>query len=262
MKRLKLVILSSLLVMTSACATKPYAPVQFQSSQTEIKSIALADDVVKDMLDANKVDSNMSMGYSAGGPLGLLLVTAFEGGETIARKNALKDIMDATDFDAETEFQTLMRDKLAAAGYENAPVAGKRRKRRELLSKVPKTDADAVLDVSMTNFGVQKSDIGENWKPAAAVEIRLMSADGKTVLMDNKISYNQGMLNDAKEQILRVRRKGEGVGYYKIKDIDGELMAGEMRVMLDNITDVIMLLLKPKAKPPIGTAQSANNSDI
>lgn len=243
MKFGRLILLISTAVLASACATKPYAPVQFTSKQS-VKSIALADDVVKDKLDANTVDTNMGLGYQAGGPIGLFLVTAFETGETISRKDALADIMDATDFDAENEFQTLLREKLEKAGFTNAPVVGKKRKYRELHLKTPKSDvADAVLDISITNFGVQKSDIGEDWKPAAAVEVRLVSSKDKSILMENKISYNKGFVNEANLPVLKIAARKEGVGYYKIKDIDGALMAGEMRTMLDKITDVIVLLL-------------------
>ncbi len=242
MKFNRLILILSTAVFASACATKPYAPVQF-TSKSSVKTIAIADDVVKDKLDANKVDTNMGLGYQAGGPIGLFLVTAFETGETIARKDALAEIMDATDFEAESEFQALLREKLEKAGYINAPGVGKKRKYRELHSKIPKSDADAVLDISITNFGVQKSDIGEDWKPSAAVEVRLVSSKDKSVLMENKISYNKGFPLQSEFPVLQIAARKEGISYYKIDQIDGELMAGEMRTMIDKITDVIVLLL-------------------
>lgn len=230
-------------LMASACATKPYVPTVYDPVNANVESIAIADDVVKDKLAANELSSNMGTGQAAGGLIGLLVVAAIEGAETSSRKDRLAEVMEPVGFDAETVFQEMMAEKLKAGGFTGGDIVGGLRSKNAPLEKFPETDADAILDVSMTNFGIQKAKTGDPWRPAAGVFVQLVSSDDNTLLMENQISYNSGLVG-AKEGVIQLQPQADSVGYMKVKEIDAEDMAAQMTDMIDEITDTIMTLLK------------------
>ena len=239
----KILLLGAIALMGSACATKPYVPTIYDPVNANVKSIAIADDVVKDKLAANELSSSMGTGQAAGGLIGLLVVAAVEGAETSSRKSNLEEVMDPIGFDAETVFQKMMAEKLAAAGFSGGEIVGGERKKRKPLTEFPETSADAILDVSMTNFGIQKAKTGDPWRPAAGVYVQLVSSEDNTVLMENQISYNSGLVA-AQEGVIKLQPQADSVGYMKVKEIDGEIMASQMTDMIDEITDTIITLLK------------------
>ncbi len=245
MKINKIAILTGATVFMAGCATKPYVPTVYDVSSSQVKSIALVDDAVESRLAANELSSSMGTGSAAGGLLGVLVVAAIEGSETSSRKNNLAEVMDPIGFDQEAVFQDMMQKKLAMAGYaDTVIVGGEREKRRSLKDdELPETTADAILDVNITNFGVQKAKTGEEWRPAAGVVVRLLSSADKSLLMENQISYNLGLVG-AKEGVILLQPEAQSIGYMKIKEIEGQVMADQMNAMLDEITDTIITLLK------------------
>lgn len=238
-----ILLVSAFALLGSACATKPYVPTVYDPVNANVKSIAIADDVVKDKLAANELSSSMGTGQAAGGLIGLLVVAAVEGAETSSRKNKLAEVMDPIGFDAEVVFQKMIAEKLAAVGFTGGEIVGGERSKHEPLEKFPETSADAILDVSMTNFGIQKAKTGDPWRPAAGVFVQLVSSTDNTVLMENQISYNSGLIG-AKEGVIQLQPQADSVGYMKVKEINGEIMASQMTDMIDEITDTIITLLK------------------
>jgi len=244
MKFHKIALISSVAILASACATKPYIPTVYDPVNAKVSTIALADDSIQEKMGANELSSSTGTGQAAGGLIGLLMVAAVEGIETSSRKGNFAEIMEPTGFDAEAEFQKMMASKLAAAGFQSSGVVGGERDKQAPLTEFPDTDADAILDVSMSNFGIQKAKTGEEWRPAAGVIVRLISSDDDdTLLMENQISYNLGLLN-AKEGVIQLQPGPDSIGYMKVKEMDAEVMVSEMTTMLDQITDTIITLLK------------------
>lgn len=239
----KTFLISAVALMGSACATKPYVPTVYDPVNANVKSIAIADDVVKDKLAANELSSSMGTGQAAGGLIGLLVVAAVEGAETSSRKSKLAEVMDPIGFDAETVFQEMMAKKLLDAGFSGGEIVGGVREKNAPLKEFPETSADAILDVSMSNFGIQKAKTGDPWRPAAGVNVQLVSSNDGTLLMENQISYNMGLIA-AKEGVIQLQPQADSVGYMKVKEINGEIMASQMTDMIDEITDTIMTLLK------------------
>ena len=132
-------------------------------------------------------------GQAAGGLIGALVVAAIEGAETSSRVGNLEELMAPLNFDHEAEFESMLQSKLAEAGYGDVKLVGESRKKMAPLTKktMPETTADAVLDVSMVSFGVQKAVTGEEWRPAAGVKVQLLNAADSSILMENMISYNR-----------------------------------------------------------------------
>jgi len=168
-----------------------------------------------------------------------------EGAETSGRVGNLAEILEPTGFDAEAEFEKMLTLKLAEAGYSGTKVVGGKRDKRGPLKAFPETTADAILDVSMNSFGMQKAQTGEEWRPAAGVNVQLVSTVDNSVLMENIISYNSGVTGSTQtEGIIVMSPAADSIGYMKIKEMDGPVVVDEMRNMLDEITTTIVSLLK------------------
>jgi len=245
-KMLKLCTAAGAAIAMTACATPPYVPTVYDASTANVKTIALADDSMPEKMGANELASAMGTGQAAGGLIGLLVVAAMEGAETSSRVGKLNEMMEPLNFDYETEFETILQTKLSEAGYGDVDVVGGARKKMAPLTvkTLPETTADAVLDVSMVSFGVQKAVTGQEWRPAAGVKVQLLGAAEGNVLMENMISYNSGVLNITEtEGFITMEPSAESVGYLKIKEMDPEVVRDETRVMLNDIADMIITLL-------------------
>lgn len=227
----------------SACATKPYVPTLYDASSYKVETIAIADDAIGEKLGANELASAMGTGQAAGGLIGVLVVAAMEGAETSSRVGSLNKIMETSSFDAEASFEKMLSEKLLAAGYNDVKIVGGERKNRGPLKEFPETTADAILDVSMTNFGMQKAQTGQEWRPAAGVNVKLVSSVDDSVLMENMISYNSGVTQPSTEGMIILSPSVESVGYMKIKEMDAVVVEKEMMTMLDEITTTIVSLL-------------------
>jgi len=240
----KLALSACLMMTVSACATAPYVPTVYDASVTSVKSIAIADDSVPDEMGANELASAAGTGQAAGGLIGLLVVSAIEGAETSSRKGKLNEMMEPLGFDAEAEFEEMLRTKLTEAGYEGKGVVTVDRGKKSKLSELPETDADAVLNVEMVSYGMQKAVTGEEWRPAAGVRVQLVKNDTSEVLMENMISYNSGKLGVPQtEGFVTMEHAADSIGFLKIKEIEPEVVRDETRRMLDEISTMIVTLL-------------------
>jgi hypothetical protein len=243
---MRLLTLTALAALTlSACATAPYVPTLYDASTVEVKTIAIAEDALPEKIGANELATHTGTAQAAGGLIGLAIASAMEGVETSSRVGNLAEILEPIGFDAEAEFEKMLTTKLAEAGFAGTTIVGATRKKREPLKEFPETTADAILDVNMTSFGMQKAKTGEEWRPAAGMNVQLVSSVDNRVLMENVISYNSGV-TDAKqaEGIIVMAPSADSVGYMKVKEMDGQVVVAEMRNMLDEITTTIVSLLK------------------
>jgi len=240
----KLILLASTAALLSACATQPYVPTLYDASSASIETIAIAEDAIPEKLGANELASAMGTGQAAGGLIGVLVVAAMEGAETSSRVGNLNKIMETSDFDAEAEFEKMLSDKLRTAGFSDVSLVGDDRAKRGPLTAFPETTADGILDVSMASFGMQKAQTGQEWRPAAGVNVKLVSSADNSVLMENVISYNSGVVGGVPtEGIITMEPAADSVGYMKIKEMEAEVVEAEMKKMLDEITTMIVSLL-------------------
>ncbi len=228
----------------SACATKPYIPTLYDASSAQVRSIAIVDDSIPDELGANELASASGTGQAVAGIVGYLVVGAMEGIETNSRVNALKTLMQSSGFDAEAEFEKMLSAKLAAAGFQNMAVVGGPRNKRKPIKDYPASPADALLDVQMTNFGMQKAVTGQEWRPASAMIVKLVSTKDDSILVENTISYNSGLTSGAMEGMIYMSPSDTSVGFMKIKDMTAPEVAAQMRIMLDEVSSTIVALLR------------------
>jgi hypothetical protein len=243
MKHLPIIALAALTL--SACASTPYVPTLYDASTADVKTIAIADDALPEKIGANELASHTGTAQAAGGLIGFAVAAAMEGMETSSRVGNLAEILEPMGFDAEAEFEKMLTTKLAAAGYSGTNVIGGMRKKRGPLEAFPETTADAILDVHMNSFGMQKAKTGEEWRPAAGVTVQLVSTADDSILMDNVISYNSGVTGSNKtEGIIVMSPAADSVGYMKIKEMEGPVVVAEMRKMMDEISTTIVSLLK------------------
>lgn len=232
-------------VLMTGCATKPYVPTLYDAETASVGSIALADDAMPEKLGANELATSMGLGQATGGLIGGLVVAAMEGAETLSRVGKLNEMMEPLGLDFETEFETMLTTKLASSGYGDVQIVGGKRDKRGPLKAMPETTADAILDVHMTSFGMQKAQTGQEWRPAAGVDVRLVSVETDEVLMENVISYNSGVTSaGAKEGIVTLYPAATSTGYMKIKEMDPAVVAEEIRAMLDDISDTVVSMLQ------------------
>lgn len=240
------VLLCSTFALLSACATKPYVPTLYDAQTNPVNSIALMDDAILAKLKANDVATATGSGAASGGLIGALTIAAIEGAASASRENNLAKILEPTGFDAETIFETMLQAKLKEAGYGDVAIIGpEKRKKRSKDYKYPQTSADAVLDVTTSNFGVQKGGYGQEWHPAAGVVVKLVSSSDNTVLMENIISYNSGYGGGmVKEGVITLFPEPSSNGFTSVKKIEAEPIVIEFNEMLDKITTEIVSLLK------------------
>jgi len=244
LKLIKLSAASLAALLMTACATPPYVPTVYDASASKVQTIALADDSVPDQMGANELASASGTGQAAGGLLGYLVVSAIEGAETSSRKGALEELMAPLGFDAEAEFEAMLKKKLIEAGYGGLEMVEVKRNGKSALKAVPETSADAVLNIDMVKFGVQKAKTGEQWRPAAGVKIELVETATSEILMENMISYNSGILGVKEtEGFITMAPSLSSTGYKKIKEMDPVVVRDEMRVMLEEVSDMIITLL-------------------
>lgn len=228
----------------AACATPPYVPTVYDAQASNVRSVVIADDALPEGIGANELASAMGTGAAAGGLIGTLTVAAMEATETRMRVGKLKELIEPTGFDPEAEFERILAEKLALAGFEDTSVVSVERRGRKHIDGVPDTQADAVLDTTMTFFGMQKAVTGEEWRPAAGVMVRLLDADTGDTLMENVISVNNGRVaTSTREGIITVEPPADSVGYLKIKDMEADVVVADMRAMLSTIADNIVALL-------------------
>ena len=228
----------------AACASNPYVPTLYDATTADVSSIAIADDALPDSIGANELASAMGTGQAAGGLIGALVVASMEGIETSNRMKALAELLEPHNFDPEAEFEKALATKLVDAGYVSLDVVEVERKGRQPLKNLPATDADAVLDVTATSFGMQKAVTGEEWRPAAGMTVRLLRSGTEDVLMENVISFNNGVVTEVnREGIIEIAPEADSVGYLKIKEMDAEIVIAEMRTMIDVLSDTVVSLL-------------------
>jgi len=160
--------------------------------------------------------------------------------------DALPDEMGANELAsaAGTGQAAMLKTKLMNAGYEGLDVVEVERGKKSILKEMPETDADAVLNVQMKSFGVQKAVTGQEWRPAAGVMVQLVQNETSEILMENMISYNSGVLGVAQtEGFITMEPRADSVGYMKIKEMDPEVVRDETMKMLDEISSMIVTLL-------------------
>lgn len=243
-KKTGLALSACLILGLSACQTAPYVPTLYDANSANVKSMAISDDALPDEMGANELASAAGTGQAAGGLIGLLVVAAIEGAETSSRKGNLNEMMEPLNFNPEAEFEAMLKTKLMNAGYEGLDVVEVERGKKSILKEMPETDADAVLNVQMKSFGVQKAVTGQEWRPAAGVMVQLVQNETSEILMENMISYNSGVLGVAQtEGFITMEPRADSVGYMKIKEMDPEVVRDETMKMLDEISSMIVTLL-------------------
>lgn len=240
----KLTLSASLMFALAACTTAPYVPTVYDAEMAGVNTIAISDDALPEEMGANELASAAGTGQAAGGLIGLLVVAAMEGAETSSRKGKLNEMMEPLGFDAEAEFEAMLKTKLMNAGYEGLDVVDVTRGKKSVLEELPETDSDAILNVEMVSYGMQKAKTGEEWRPAAGVKVQLVKNGTSELLMENMISYNSGVLGvQQTEGFVTMEPSADSIGYLKVKEMDPEVVRDETRKMLEEISSMIVTLL-------------------
>jgi len=166
----------------SGCVS-PYVATPYERAAANVQQIALVNDAVPPRLTAWEV-------ASAGSNFGLIGALA-DAGIQQSRENQLMETLSGAHFDAEAVIEARLMSSLTANGYEVALLENGDRERRVFLEKYEggAEGVDAYLDVVVTNYGYIAAGMGQPWRPTADATVRLVSADGET-LMENQIAYN------------------------------------------------------------------------
>ncbi len=169
---------ASLSACTSTYVGKPYA-----AGPEPITRIAIADDSLPEGVSAVEV-------ASIGSNFGLIGALISAGVEN-SRENAIEQALATVSFDAEADLERALIDAFQANGVESAVSSGSKRTKRTFLVDYPGAQgAQAHLDLVATHYGYVSAGHGQPWRPMADVQVRLVSTDGKKVLLENRIAYN------------------------------------------------------------------------
>jgi hypothetical protein len=172
-------------VSLSACASA-YVGKPYDRASAGVHSIALASDTVPEKAEAYEV---ASVGSNFG-----LIGALVDAGIQASRANAVNEALTGSGFDAEARMEQHLTSRLTSEGYTVTKLAsGEHNKKREFLVSYPKAqaEADAVLDLTVVNFGYLSAGAFKPFRPTVFANVRLVSAkDPKKVLMENRIVYN------------------------------------------------------------------------
>lgn len=175
----KILIIAAAMAVT-ACAS-PYIATPYDRTTANVTRIALVDDSLEPKAIAYEV-------ASTGGNFGLIgaLVDA---GIQESRRTAVNEALDSVQFDAETVLERRIASTLNQQGYTVEALSGDREK-HDFLVAYPDTNAEAHLDIVVTNYGYMSSGAGQPFRPTVYAKVRLIRASDSSVLMDNMILYN------------------------------------------------------------------------
>jgi hypothetical protein len=170
---------ASLSACTSTYVAKPYV-----AGPEPITRVAIADDSLPEGISAVEV-------ASIGSNFGLIGALISAGVEN-SRESAIEAALATVSFDGEADLERALVDALQANGVQSAVSSGAKRTERTFLVKYPTAEggAQAHLDLVATQYGYVSAGHGQPWRPTADVQVRLVSLDGKKVLLENRIAYN------------------------------------------------------------------------
>ena len=236
-----LIILCASAALLTACASNPYVPTVFNPDQQKVETLAVVDVDMPEKLGANELTSHVGTAQAAGGLLGVLVAGAMEAAETSNRKGSLDEKMAGIDIDYEAEFEAMLMKKIAAKGYKDVSITLAERKKDKLLN-IEKT-ADAYLDIDVQSFGLQKAKTGTEWRPAMGTKVRLLSSNDQSLLMENYISYNSGVISELRGGHITVEPDTSSTGFMKIKDVEPDIVNKDIMAMMDEVTTIIASLI-------------------
>ena len=198
---IKKIILGGASLSMAACASTPYAPTLYDRDMAQVETIMLVGDPLPDQVIAAEGatdGANITSAAAAAVPLAGLFVAAAAAGVAAKaadiRHDKIDDALAEAGYDHEAVFLASMTAKLAEQGYAVAVDDETERKKHELLEEyegvASAEQADAYLDVVASGFGFQRAGKRADWRPVAFVDVRLVSAEDGTTLLDHKLRYN------------------------------------------------------------------------
>ena len=164
-----------------ACAS-PYAGVPYAPPATRVEKVALAADPLPEKVIAYEA-------ASVAGNFGLIgaLVDA---GVQASRKDRVNDALESINYAPEPRFEQYLTEALAQQRIQLAVSKGPNREKRKFLAAYSGADgAQAYLDFNVTSFGYLNAG-SQMWRPVVTADVRLVDANTKKTLMENRIFYN------------------------------------------------------------------------
>ncbi|MDY6925124.1 MAG: hypothetical protein SWI22_14340 [Pseudomonadota bacterium] len=216
-----------------ACAS-PYVAKPYDRASANVQSIAVLDDSLPEKAIAYEVAST----GSSFGLIGALVDAGIQG----SRQEAVNAALNGVSFDAEQIMEARLASALSREGYTVAVMDNGVRPKREVLATYPAapTEADAYLDIVVTQYGYLSPGAGQPFRPHASAVVKLVSvADGSTVLAENVVAYNP---MGAPQGIVTITPNGDYVFRNR-----GELLADPQR-LADGITDALNQVADTAAK--------------
>lgn len=168
----------------SACVA-PYVATPYDRTSANVQDMALMDDALPERVIAYEV-------ASTGSSFGLIGALVDAGIQT-SRQDAVNNALTGIQYDAESILEARLAQALSSEGYKVALVDSGPRAKRDVLPTYPAApqDADAYLDVVITQYGYLSPGAGQPFRPHVAAVVKLVSvSDPSVVLAENVIAYN------------------------------------------------------------------------
>ena len=207
-----------------ACAS-PYVAKPYDRAGANVQSIAVVDDSLPERAIAFEVAST----GSSFGLIGALV----DAGIQSSRQDAVNEALNGVSFNAEQVMETRIASALSREGYTVAVMDNGVRPKRDVLATYPTApaEADAYLDIVVTQYGYLSPGAGQPFRPHAAAVVKLVSvADGTTVLAENIVTYNP---IGTPQGIVTITPNGDYIFRNR-----GELLADPQR-LADGLTDAL-----------------------
>jgi hypothetical protein len=222
------------LLLTSACASN-YVGTPYTATAQPLSRVALADDTLPDDVIAYQAASTMSNFGLLGGLI--------DAGVQASRRDAVNDALETIAYDPEPAFEAYLIGELAEHGITATLATGPEREKREFVIDYPQAGADvqAYFDLVVHNFGYVQAG-GNEWRPAASAEVRLVERATGATLMENFIAYN---IPDARAGVITLPPNAE-FRFANREDMvtHPERLAAGMDDALHKVADTAVSLLR------------------
>lgn len=202
MRRVRLAAAFAAAMLLVGCAGKPGIP--YDRSAAQVKTIGI---ITPRTPSGPTVALATNVGQSFG-----LIGALIDAGMQADRESKLNAILQQYKVSVPAKFMSTLTTELEGQGYTLAMIEYPR-EIPDFVDKYP-TDVqpkvDAYLDL-VTNYGYAAAGISASspYRPLFALRVKLVSADGQTVLMQEDIVYNlirapRGMFGDPQKHIITV----------------------------------------------------------
>ena len=181
---MRIVLVAFTALAVSGCVSSPYVGTPYDRASAGVTSIGMAEDSVPEKAIALEA-------VSAGLQFGLV-GALIDSGIQASRQDALNDALLTVQYDAETQLEIYLAERLRDMGYSVSMLPGEPRETREYIKTYPLGDrpVDAYLDVVVREYGYHSAGASLPFRPYADATVRLVDAESGSILMENAIVYN------------------------------------------------------------------------